>query len=135
MGPLEYAAFGALMQDMGLGYAVDWNKMGRSIAEEFNMHLAGSGLLGSSMGTSMQQQMYNQMNNYASSQIAQTPHNQAMMAALQAHADRFITRMKRRVTTFFRINKECEHDELELYYEPLDELRIKVARWLKGATA
>ena len=35
-----------------------------------------------------------------------------------------------RLRRFFRINEEIQYNEGQLIYEPLDELRIKVATWL-----
>ena len=32
---------------------------------------------------------------------------------------------------FMRLTKECHHREAEKFAEPLDELRINVARWLR----
>lgn len=33
---------------------------------------------------------------------------------------------------FFRINEDVQHEEGASFIEPLDELRLKVSRWLKG---
>ncbi len=39
---------------------------------------------------------------------------------------------KRKMIEFFRVNEKAHMDEGGEYPEPLDELRLKIARWLNG---
>ncbi len=114
--------------------------MGKMVAEEFDMsglysQIGQAGLLGSAMGVGIQQQMYEQMNNYAGAQIAQTPHNQTAFSDYFARLHLKTEEAIRKGLLFFRVNRECLYQDENSIEEPLDELRVSVARWLKGATA
>lgn len=142
-------AYKLLWNDPILHRATDWEKFGRLMAEEFEMGpleaatqqmqqqaglLGQAGILGSAMGVGIQQQMYEQMINYFGTQIVQTSHDQDTtdyFARLHLKTEEAIKKGFR----FFRVNKECIFKGTDYYEEPLDELRVSVAKWLKGATA
>ena len=44
----------------------------------------------------------------------------------------YFNHVSKKVMKFFRINEEVELEEGGTYVEPLDQLRLKVKRWLKG---